>query len=125
MLCGDNRPIYTDIEYARKYSPTGKRLVDPLLVQCLYYSLIDNTEYNAKSARSLLALLGITYLEILKNPSIGDTIHAEQEIINLSDNKPDRGIVTMRLEILNQNNEVLQRSIIAALFGKRIFFEKE
>ena len=117
MLSGDNRPIWCDVEYAKKYSPTGERMVDPLMIQCLYFSLLDNTEFNA--------FLGVTNWRYLKPVRIGDTIHATMEITHLRDNKPDRGIMTQKLSILNQHGEVIQDGIHAAYIGKRCFFESD
>ena len=125
MLSGDNRPIWCDAEYAKTYSPTGLRRVDPLMLQCLYFSLLDNTEFNAQIAKSVLAFLGVTDWQILKDVNIGDTIHATMEIIDLRDNKPDRGIMTQKISILNQHGEVVQCGIHAAYIGKKCFFEKD
>lgn len=124
MLSGDNRPIRCDVEYCKQYSPSGERIVDPLMIQCLYFSLLDNTEFNAQIAKSVLAFLGVTDWKNIKDARIGDTIHSTMEIISLRDNKPDRGIMTQKISILNQHGEVIQEGIHAAYIGKKCFFEK-
>ncbi len=51
----------------------------------------------------------------------GDTLHVESEIIDIkpSRSKPDRGIVTIRSDTLNQHGEIVQHMI-----GKVVVFRR-
>ena len=51
----------------------------------------------------------------------GDTLHVECEVLEArgSDSKPDRGIVTMRNQTLNQRGEPVQVAVVKMLVPRR------
>lgn len=51
----------------------------------------------------------------------GDTIHVETEVlaVRASDSKPDRGIVTVRNQTLNQRGEPVQIAVVKMLVPRR------
>ena len=51
----------------------------------------------------------------------GDTLHVESEVLNVraSQSKPDRGIVTMRNQTLNQHGEPVQIATVQLLVPRR------
>lgn len=125
-LTGEQRPVYCDAEYAKQYSPLGERLVNPMLpMDYTNGVLLDNGLTNAKIGKSILAFLGITEWNFIKHAKIGDTIHSESEVVGLRDNRPDRGIVSTKVQVVNQNGEILQEGYTAAYIAKRCFFENK
>jgi acyl dehydratase len=123
-FCGDDRPLYVDTVYCEKYSPTGERIVDPLLVYALYHSLIDTGAFNANIAKSSLGFLGTNDWEVHGDAAISDTIYGTLEITGKRQNKPDRGLVFLQISIHNQHGDLLQRGTHVAYVGCRSFFEK-
>lgn len=125
-ITGEQRPIYCDREYAKTYSPIGERLVNPMLpMDFTNGMLLDNSLTNAKTGKSILAFLGVNEWKFLKPARIGDTIHSESTIVGLRDNRPDRGIITTKVQVVNQDGVVLQEGYTAAYIAKRCFFEKD
>ena len=124
MLSGDDRPLYVNTDYCAKYSPTGRRLVDPLAVYVLYHSLIDTGPFNANIAKSSLGFLGVNDWEVHADAAIGDTIYGTMEITGKRQNKPDRGLAFLRISIHNQDGRLLQQGVHVAYVGCRSFFEK-
>ncbi|MDR1710539.1 MAG: hypothetical protein LBR58_01545 [Propionibacteriaceae bacterium] len=123
-LSGDDRPLYVDVDYCAKYSPTGKRLVDPLLVYVLYHSLIDTGAFNANIAKPSLGFLGTNDWQVHADAAIGDTIYGTLEITDKRQNKPDRGLVFLQISIHNQHEQLLQCGVHVAYIGCKSFFEK-
>jgi acyl dehydratase len=66
-----------------------------------------------------IAFLGMTWN--LKGPvRIGDTIHVEQTVASKkpSSSKPDRGIVTFDVSVLNQNGDICQDGQWVVMFKR-------
>ncbi len=50
---------------------------------------------------------------------IGDTIHCEVEVIDITDKGKDRGILTIRNRIMNQKGETVVSFVMKLFCGKR------
>ena len=71
--------------------------------------------------RSNLGGFGIDEVRLLKPVRGGDTIKVRSEIIEArpSKSKPDRGVVRVRHEVLNQENAVVARFTVGHLVRRR------
>ena len=101
LLTMNHHPLHLDIEYA-KSQQHGKILV----VGTLVFSVVVGMTVRDISGR---AIANLNYEKINHDAPvfIGDTIHAETEILNVrkSKSKPDRGIIYVETRAFNQKNE--------------------
>ena len=69
---------------------------------------------------TLLALLGIDKWRLKTPVKHGDTIRMVQTVLSTRrTSKPDRGVVTLKREIINQRNEVVQEMEATILYRCR------
>ena len=113
LLTMNHHPVHLDIEYA-KNSQHGKILV----VGTYVFSLVVGMSVRDISGK---AIANLEYKSVVHNGPvfIGDTIHAETEILKKrqSKSKNDRGIVYVETRAYNQKDEkvlTLRRHILIA-----------
>lgn len=99
-LTGNWLEIHANAEFAKK-AMFGQRIVQGGLV-----FVIGNALLGFDSAL-VEAFYGVDKLRFLKPSFIGDTIHAETEIIRLKERGDAHGIVTNLLTIINQREETV------------------
>jgi acyl dehydratase len=102
-LSGDYNVLHTDAEFM-KSSIFGERIAHGLLGLSISSGLLS---------RGMPPLAIIAFLEIrwkFKGPiKIGDTIKVRAKVVQKKEtSKPDRGIITVQRQILNQRGEVVQ-----------------
>jgi acyl dehydratase len=113
-LSGDANPLHTEDEYARSVGFAG-RIAHGLLVLSVESGLSSDADDWS---------IG-TYLEETRRfvePVLpGDEIYSVSEVteVRRSRSKPDRGIVTLRVETRNQRDEVVLAGIDVILVGAR------
>lgn len=113
-LSGDRNPLHTDDEYARGTGFAG-RIAHGLLVLSIAGGLGSEEDdwaigaYLAESRRFVEPVLP------------GDEIHSVSRIdeVRRSRTKPDRGIVTLRVETRNQRDEVVLEGTDVVMVGAR------
>ncbi len=103
-LSGDHNQLHTDEEYCRSASVFGTRVVHGLFALTIAEGL--------KSRLGLYEESSIATLEwrwrFLKPLFVGDTVRVRWTITaKRQTSKPDRGIVTESVELVNQRGEVL------------------
>jgi acyl dehydratase len=114
-LVGDYDRLYLDAEYA-KGTLFGERIVPPMLVaDFVGLTLRDGSYFNIKKPFAPYAgHLGddITFLAPAK---IGDVIYNifRIESARVSRTKPDRGVLTLGQQVINQRNEALVETRLA------------
>jgi acyl dehydratase len=102
-LSGDWTPLHTD-EVAAADGPFGRRIAHGGLT----ISISTGLEFSLLGvAENVLAFYGMDRVRFLKPVLIGDTIHLRGEIIALEPKDADRGVVTVRQELVNQHGEVV------------------
>ena len=102
-LSGDFNPLHTDAEFM-KASPFGERIAHGMLVSSISTGLSSQMGWFEGTT---LALLEVTFR--FKAPvKLGDTVHL---VIKVKDkkptSKPDRGILLMEANVLNQRDETV------------------
>lgn len=113
-LSGDRNPLHTDDEYAREAGFAG-RIAHGLLVLSIAGGLGSEEDDWAIGA----------YLEESRRfvePVLpGDEIHSVSRIdeVRRSRTRPDRGIVTLRVETRNQRDEVVLEGTDVVMVGAR------
>lgn len=101
-LTGNWLEIHSNAEFA-KQSMFGQRVVQGGLV-----FVIANALFGFDSA-VVEAFYGVDKLRFLKPTFIGDTLHAESEIIAMRDKGDKHGIVTAELTAVNQRAQTVLR----------------
>jgi acyl dehydratase len=114
---GDMHPLHTNEEYA-KTTEFGTRLFHGPGALSLAFGLEMALGWKNGSA---IAFLGIDNWNLRAPIRIGDTITVREEVIGIrpSTSKPDRGVVTTRVQILNQNGIVCQEGDWVVLLSRR------
>jgi len=118
-LSGDFNAVHMDKEFA-KNTFFGKRIAHGNLVFVIASGLFTQSRMNISIKENVLALMGMDW-KFLKPVFIGDTIHLEVEIIKTKEtSKPDRGVVTKRRTVVNQNGEIVQQGDVALMVKRKV-----
>jgi acyl dehydratase len=114
-LTGDYNPLHTDAEMART-SPFGQRVAHGLLVFSIANGLKQRLGFMDGSALAALAM-EVTY----KAPVVfGDTIKVRITIVDKQpSSKGGRGVITQRVQVVNQRDEVVQEGTHKTLLASR------
>lgn len=99
-LTGNWLDIHADAEFA-KGSQFGQRVVQGGLV-----FVVSNALFSFDGG-VIAAFYGVDKLRFRKPVFIGDTLHAETEIIGLREKGESHGVATALLQTLNQHGEVV------------------
>lgn len=113
-LSGDYNVLHTDAEFM-KTSVFGERIAHGLLGLAIQSGLFSR----ATRPYATLAFVGLRWK--FKAPiKIGDTIRLRARVIAKREtSKPDRGLVTLERQIVNQRGEVVQEGETDVLVERR------
>ena len=118
-LTGDWHPLHTDVEYAAK-TPFKERIAHGMLTLSVGMVLPFRLgPYSSFLPRSFIAFYGMESVRFTGPTKIGDTIHCEVEVTEITDKGPDRGVLTTQNSIKNQRGELLVTYVIKVLCGKK------
>jgi len=117
-MSGDWNPLHTDEEFART-TPFGKRIAHGALgfvIQSGLFSRIDKIRQAA-----IVVIMGFKDWRYTKPVFIGDTLRVRLTVTSVKDStsKKDRGVLTLKREVINQKDEVVQEGITDNLILKR------
>ena len=114
-VSGDFNPLHTDELFAKNDTPFGRRIAHGLLGLSVGSGLKSETDawYVLAFLETRRTFAGPIYP--------GDTIWIEYEVAEkrASKSKPDRGVVTVNVELKNQDGDVVQHGIDVLMLGRR------
>jgi acyl dehydratase len=115
-LTGDFNEVHCNHEYA-KTTPFGEVIAHGPMV----YGIAGGLQYaSGINDGTLLALLGIDKWRLMTPVKHGHTIRMVQTVLSKRQtSKPDRGVVTLKREIVNQRGEVVQEMEATILYRCR------
>lgn len=111
MLTGNWLELHSNIEHAKE-AIYGQRLVQGSLVFSIVNAMIPF------DSSVLAAFYGCDKLRFLRPTFINDTLWARAEIIDLKDHDEKHGVVTNKLEAINQRDETVMRCEFSLLIRK-------
>ncbi len=113
-LSGDYNVLHTDSEFM-KSSIFGERIAHGLLGLAIQSGLLSR----GMRPFATLAFMGLRWK--FKGPiKIGDTITVRAKVLEKRDtSKPDRGIITLQRQVLNQKGEVVQEGETDVMVERR------
>jgi len=112
---GDYNPLHVDDQFVREHTPFRGRIAHGLLVLSMSSGLRSDLD----------DVQSVAYLELqrrfLAPVYPGDTIQARWRVEELrrSRSRPDTGVVTLGVEVVNQHGEVVQRGTDVWLVSSR------
>lgn len=114
---GDMHPNHTDAA-AMANSPFGSRIAHGLLGVSWAHGFLYRLDLITDSAIAFLKIEDWTFLAPIY---FGDTLHAEITVkeIHNSRSKPDRGILKLFFELVNQNGAVCQSGTKCIMMKRR------
>jgi len=114
-LAGDFNPLHVDEEFAAA-TEFGTRIAHGPMVLAMAIGLMSQLNLIDGTA---LALLDLAW-DFKAPVRIGDTIHARVTPTAAKPTQtPGRGIVTLRFEVANQRDEIVQTGVITLLMKMR------
>jgi acyl dehydratase len=115
-LTGDFNEVHCNHEYA-KTTPFGEVIAHGPMV----YGIAGGLQYaSGINDGTLLALLGIDKWRLMTPVKHGDTIRMVQTVLSKRQtSRLDRGVVTLKREIVNQRGEVVQEMEATILYRCR------
>lgn len=116
-LTGDAHPLHTDAAYAAT-TEFGGQIAHGLLGLGLAAGLLARL---GVIAPWVVALLGVREWRFLAPVALGETVRARAVVqaARGSNSKPDRGIVTLAIELVRADDVVAQRGELSLLIRRR------
>ncbi|MEJ2866208.1 MaoC/PaaZ C-terminal domain-containing protein [Actinomycetospora sp. OC33-EN08] len=99
MFSGDWHPIHVDTEYAAADERFGGRIAHGALVLSVALGLVEFWPPAMK------AFYGIDRLRFVAPTRIGDTLHVDTEVLEVTPHGADAGVVTSAFVVRNQRGE--------------------
>lgn len=113
---GDYNQIHTDAVYSQS-SPAGQRVAHGLLILSIASGLTVQT---GLMEGTVVYFREINEWKFIKPVFIGDTIHVDIEVLETKElRRTGTGLVTIQLDVRNQQAETVMRGVWKALFATR------
>jgi acyl dehydratase len=115
-LSGDFNGVHTDFEYC-KTTPFG----EPIAHAPLIYAIMGGLQYaSGVNDGTLLAVIGIDEWRMLVPVKHGDTLHMRSTVLSTKEtSKPERGVVSLKREFVNQHGVTVQTMTVTFLYRRR------
>jgi len=116
-LTGDCNPLHINQEYAKTATVFQTRVAHGLFGVALAAGMVYQLGINEGTTIALLETN-----EQFKAPLlIGDTVHIKVRVMEtVVTSKPDRGIVKMLVDLLNQQSELVMRQLQTVLMKRKV-----
>jgi acyl dehydratase len=115
-LAGDFNPLHVDEVFAATV-PFGRRVAHGALVLSIATGLRQQMPIFRGSIRALLELRSWRFLRPV---FFGDTVTTVTTVDSVREtSKPDQGVVVQRVEVVNQDGEVVQSGELVSLMVRR------
>ena len=116
-MTGDYNELHTSDAFMKE-SQFGRRIGHGLLGLAVSHGLLFRTGFLEGTA---IAFLEVESWKFMAPFFIGDTIHVRFKVAEAkaSESKPDRGIVKLKLEIINQDGSVIQSGYKTLMVKRR------
>jgi acyl dehydratase len=115
-LSGDFNPLHVDSEYCAG-TPFEERIAHGPLTLAMAIGLMSQQNLIDATTMGLLDL----HWSFAGPVKIGDTVHAVVTAIDKKPSrKPDRGVVTLQLDVFNQRGEQVQTGHLKLLMKRRL-----
>jgi acyl dehydratase len=109
MFSGDWHPAHTDVGYAEADPRFGERIAHGALVLSVALGLVTFWP------QAMKAFYGIDRLRFVNPTKIGDTLHVETEVTDLTPRQDDAGVVTSAFTVVNQRGETVIAATLKTL----------
>jgi acyl dehydratase len=97
-------PLFTDARFSREVEGYPGRLVPGMVTYCFSEGLIAQTGVMRGTG---IAMLGLSELRHTGPVFVGDTVHSVVTVtVSRASKQPGRGVVTSKVEVLNQDDVV-------------------
>jgi len=103
-LTGDWHPLHTNVEYA-KTTIFGERIVHGLLGLAIGCGFLFQASPNSVLPKFVIAAGKLDKARFVRPIKIGDTIHLESEVTQVMEIDGERGLITARHRIINQQGK--------------------
>jgi acyl dehydratase len=114
-LVGDHNPLHVDEEFCRQ-SLFGGRVAHGPLILSTAIGLMSQLNWIDGTA---MGLLGLSW-KFDRPVKLGDTISARVTPLEARpSSKPDRGVLTLGFDVLNQRDEIVETGSIVLLMKRR------
>jgi acyl dehydratase len=114
-LVGDHNPLHVDEEFCRQ-SLFGSRVAHGPLILSSAIGLMSQLNWIDGTA---MGLLGLSW-KFDRAVKLGDTISARVTPLEARpSSKPDRGVLTLGFDVLNQRDEIVETGSIVLLMKRR------
>jgi acyl dehydratase len=109
MFTGDWHPAHTDVTYAESDPVFGGRVAHGALVLSVALGLVDFRP------EAMKAFYGVDRLRFVRPTRIGDTLHVETEVVELTPRGTGTGVVTSAFTVVNQHGETVLAATLKTL----------
>lgn len=101
-MAGLQLPLFIDHHHAREHGAFGGPIAPGFLTASLSGGMLESV-----LGANTLAGLGMDAFRFRQPVRVGDTLHAEVEVLEKKDTRePDRGVLTVGVSVCNQRGEV-------------------
>jgi acyl dehydratase len=114
----DWNAMHTDTEYA-KTTIFGERIAHGMLTLVVGTGLLFRLNESRLIPRSFIAIAGLDRIRFVAPVKIGDTLHLEGEVADMTKMSDQRGNISLKFSIKNQNKRSVVMGRLKFLAGCR------
>lgn len=114
----DWNAMHTDTEYA-KTTIFGERIAHGMLTLVVGTGLLFRLNESRLIPRSFIAIAGLDKIRFVAPVKIGDTLHLEGEVVEMTKMPDQRGNISLKISIKNQHKRSVVMGRLKVLAGCR------